>query len=596
MKTSILVLIMGLGLNGSAWAYDPPCNHGGQYFSECPTDNPDGVGPNANNGGGGNQQTVVTATPTPKPTRQERRTNERNARIHNTNADNTPTATADADRQYEALGDYTDSNGKRCGNYNGMGCTGTEVVNQSSKILTTVSETAAAVKLNNDSAARKQELTNKIQSGVTVKNKDFNDVTRANIDQGVKQHHALGSEQMTIGAAQTTLAILHSKSADKLKGDFAAKKSEHDQSIAQFKANQQALDSDIKQYTREYNDAVDEEKLATQERNDAKTNLAIAKSKLDANTPKTAEIVALEADVKAADAKIIEADRKQKEAQDKIAKAEQTKNNNYAEREKEDADFNEYKEGIHREIGKQEEVAGAATVGAAQTIMKGSQHFIEASAMEGTKASITDFENNTNGTGAFTYNPQTNAGQDEGVASNTPQVEASGVTTEDPNGGLGLDGGIKDFNPNIGAGGAMGPAPGAFKEGPLAGAGGGGQGAGGAGGTSASRGDGGGEGAPTGAGKPQTGGQYASGDGATKFSRGGGSGAGVGFSSGLSDLLKKMLPGGDEKKGEKASLDLASDRSPASDQAAVIGRNKNIFIEISKRYQKKNSEKAVYFQ
>lgn len=61
------------------------------------------------------------------------------------------------------------------------------------------------------------------------------------------------------------------------------------------------------------------------------------------------------------------------------------------------------------------------------------------------------------------------------------------------------------------------------------------------------------------------------------------------------DLLKKLLPGDNEKKEERASLELDSDRSPASDKAAVIGRNKNIFQEISKRYQKKNNEGAVIF-
>ena len=93
-------------------------------------------------------------------------------------------------------------------------------------------------------------------------------------------------------------------------------------------------------------------------------------------------------------------------------------------------------------------------------------------------------------------------------------------------------------------------------------------------------------------------GTYTASDGSgSMFSKAGGSGSGpgVGMDMGFAELLKKMLPGGeDEKKAEPAALAF-TDRSLASDQAAVIGRNKNIFEEIHKRYQKKNSEGAIVF-
>ena len=64
----------------------------------------------------------------------------------------------------------------------------------------------------------------------------------------------------------------------------------------------------------------------------------------------------------------------------------------------------------------------------------------------------------------------------------------------------------------------------------------------------------------------------------------------------FADLLKKLLPGGDEAKKKDAGADgiAMGDRAPASDQAAVIGRNKNIFDEIHKRYQLKAQQKAVF--
>ena len=65
----------------------------------------------------------------------------------------------------------------------------------------------------------------------------------------------------------------------------------------------------------------------------------------------------------------------------------------------------------------------------------------------------------------------------------------------------------------------------------------------------------------------------------------------------FADLLKKLLPGGDEaakRKDAGADSIAMGDRAPASDQAAVIGRNKNIFDEVHKRYQLKAQQKAVF--
>ncbi len=77
-------------------------------------------------------------------------------------------------------------------------------------------------------------------------------------------------------------------------------------------------------------------------------------------------------------------------------------------------------------------------------------------------------------------------------------------------------------------------------------------------------------------------------------SRNAGGAAKAGIDTGFADLLKKFLPGAEpEKKKSPGELQFG-DRSPASSQTAVIGRNKNIFEEISKRYQKKSAEGSVF--
>jgi hypothetical protein len=124
----------------------------------------------------------------------------------------------------------------------------------------------------------------------------------------------------------------------------------------------------------------------------------------------------------------------------------------------------------------------------------------------------------------------------------------------------------------------------------------GGGGAGSAGGTSRAQDESSGNPAQT---RDPKAGTYAASEGGGKYaSRGASSsnGPGVKVDSAFADLLKKFLPGSDDKK-DKPMLDPNAnrDRSPASNQAAVIGRNKNIFDEIHKRYQKKNAEGAVIF-
>jgi len=160
-----------------------------------------------------------------------------------------------------------------------------------------------------------------------------------------------------------------------------------------------------------------------------------------------------------------------------------------------------------------------------------------------------------------------------------------------------LPGAGSGFNPNLGNNNANGPAAGTFVPGSAAApAGGPGGGLGGSGGTSASKDQGDGQKSADPAGKGQGGGQYQVGDAGMKFSRpggGGAGGAGVGMDGGFADMMKNLLKGDDKKEGGP-SLDI-NDRTPANDQAAVIPRDKNIFIEVGKRIQKKNGDGSVSF-
>ncbi len=177
-----------------------------------------------------------------------------------------------------------------------------------------------------------------------------------------------------------------------------------------------------------------------------------------------------------------------------------------------------------------------------------------------------------------------------------PTVQQSEIVQNDPAAKPEL-GGREQFNPNDPSSAPQGPVATAWQDGPAqVGQSGGGGGVGGVGSTSAASSD-----TPPNAqaGAQPKAGSYASsgsGGGSYKGKSSGGSGAKVGVDSGFADLLKKFLPGGeaDKKKNVNAAVNFA-DRSPASDQAAVISRNKNIFDEIHKRYEKKNNEGAIVF-
>ncbi len=192
------------------------------------------------------------------------------------------------------------------------------------------------------------------------------------------------------------------------------------------------------------------------------------------------------------------------------------------------------------------------------------------------------------------FNPGANPGgpSDPTAPTETPTLGA--VTSNNDGSGPGLDGSAPQFNPGDDSNPNDGPSPGAQLAGNTSGAGGAGPGMGGSGGTTAAKDDSAASTAQK-ATKNEAGGSYAatdSGPGAT-FSRKDSGGAGVGMDNGFADLLKKFLPG--EEDAKKNDVAAASDRSPASDNAAVMGRNKNIFEEVHKRYDKKNREGAVVF-
>jgi len=166
------------------------------------------------------------------------------------------------------------------------------------------------------------------------------------------------------------------------------------------------------------------------------------------------------------------------------------------------------------------------------------------------------------------------------------------------------DAGDMPFNPGFDDPNA---APGAYAQfqpgGGGAGSGGGsGGGVGNAGGTSAAKEEGKGDTGPQA--KSQTGGNYAPGEGGGSRGRGiagglGGSGAvGVDKDPNFADMLKDLLGMGEEKEKEalaETPID-EMNRDPASDLAAVLGRNQNIFEAIHKRYQKKSKDGVVVFQ
>lgn len=200
----------------------------------------------------------------------------------------------------------------------------------------------------------------------------------------------------------------------------------------------------------------------------------------------------------------------------------------------------------------------------------------------------------------FSFNPGSTSQTTDGVAASaTPDTGTVVANTDNSN--PSIDPGTPQFNPGGDGNGGLGAPPaGGFTPGLPGGAGGppsGLAGSGATGNTSAAKDDG---ATPPGA-KPKADavGSYSAGDGSgSSFSRSqNGAGGGVGMDTGFADLLKKLLPGEEGDKGKQnGAVAFNPDRTPASDQAAVIGRNKNIFEEIHKRYEKKNTEGAIVFQ
>ena len=179
----------------------------------------------------------------------------------------------------------------------------------------------------------------------------------------------------------------------------------------------------------------------------------------------------------------------------------------------------------------------------------------------------------------------------DGTPLTQPTPDVGAITASDTP-SAGFDPGLNSFNPNAGAGDVNGPAAAPFNQMAAAAPAGAALPNGNVGGTS-SKGDDAAK-PDNSASKIQVGSYSGTDPGGSKFSRSSGS-AGVGSDPSFADLLKKFLPGDDDKKDGKTK-DLASeDRSPASDSAAVLGRNTNIFDEIHKRYEKKHGEGAILF-
>ncbi len=238
------------------------------------------------------------------------------------------------------------------------------------------------------------------------------------------------------------------------------------------------------------------------------------------------------------------------------------------------------------EVVAQQKMALVQTLAMASTAATAHKHNMDAAAanaianMSATAATATAFSFNPNSGLASAANPDNNPNVDN---TTTPLADNAPTTTT-------TDGNMGALPNNTLTGGPT-PAPNVAVAAAPGSQGGGGAGLGG-GNTSASKDDN--KPAAEAAAKSQVGGQYAAGDGAgVKYSHGGGGAAGVGVSDGFADMLKKMLGGDDPKKDlvqNKIDLD---GRSPASDSAAVLGRDKDIFKAIHNRYQTKNSQGAI---
>lgn len=262
----------------------------------------------------------------------------------------------------------------------------------------------------------------------------------------------------------------------------------------------------------------------------------------------------------------------------------------------EEANAREYYAGINSKEEKkaQRRAAAEQMMVVANTSLKAAQLRAEKKNALAAAQAMNDYATATSNQG-YTFTPGGSNNNGGGDTPNNNPDNPGGITSTD-NGEQGITPSDDLFNPNMGDGGlGDGPAPGQFIAGDpnKGGAGGGGPGNLAAGSTSAAKDDSKGESVTPG--KNQAGGSFAANEegSGSRFSRGGG-GGGDADSSWL-EMMKKFLPGGDEVAKLEDRVDL-SDRSIASDQPSVLGRNKNIFEEISKKYQKKSVEGAVVFR
>ncbi len=246
------------------------------------------------------------------------------------------------------------------------------------------------------------------------------------------------------------------------------------------------------------------------------------------------------------------------------------------------------------ELNKQKAMAGAQFGQVLNTMVNTAKHV---QAMMAAKAAQKIAQTQTN-VPHFSFTPgnNTNTNPDDPSALPTPDTGAL-VDDQNTTADEGLAKGVDPFNPNPGDGVGAGPAGHFDPAAPqgMAGGGGGNPLGGGTSTTGAKSDDAGKQEAQA---KNQGGGTYGSDDSkGSGYSRvGGGGGSGVGIDTNFADLLKKFLPGGEEDKAKKDDgLTFDADRGLASDKAAVLGRNKNIFDEVHKRYQQKSSEGAVMY-
>ena len=242
-----------------------------------------------------------------------------------------------------------------------------------------------------------------------------------------------------------------------------------------------------------------------------------------------------------------------------------------------------------REENKSQTNAGVAQgVAAGGMIMQGVQKLQQAAAINAIEAQMAG---NAQQYGFAMGGGITQGGGQDGVNSLSPVQSAVTTEEEGKKEDLAQNSNINPNDPNLVP---EGPPAGAFIESKdQGGGGGGGAGPGMAGGTSADK-----SAMEAGAQGPAAvtkAGSYAPVAGGAGYKSRNAGGAGkAGVDTGFADLLKKFLPGAEpEKKKGPGELQFG-DRSPASNQTAVIGRNKNIFEEISKRYQKKSAEGSVF--